>query len=281
MTRVSTPLLLVLAALCAAASSLPSSIRRHDDVVTTREIVYAMSQMAEKVLSQNKEISEPQDLEGKWEMRISGFSGVIRSGGNHDKEEDKGEDKEEDKGEDKVENEEFNEPESLELQAPEERYARSGSSSYRFHGRGAPWLIARDTCAREGAHLAVPNSPQEARLLAAMYSRHGKSGTSYDNQIWVGVSDLEEEGSFVTVLGEELGATGYSSWYKNQPDDWRETSSAGEDCVTLRTADALLNDLHCSARMPYVCEMDHEVSSPGSQEQYSPTLLSLRPFLRL
>ncbi len=45
-------------------------------------------------------------------------------------------------------------------------------------------------------------------------------------------------------------------WTPGQPDDWTEhgLGEEGEDCGHI-TEYGLLNDVHCSSKMKYICEM--------------------------
>ena len=68
---------------------------------------------------------------------------------------------------------------------------------------------------------------------------------------WLGLSDLEKEGEWVWVSGEEVV---YSAWAPGQPDDFQ-----GEDCGVLLGAvgdwnPALWSDQPCTAPHHPICE---------------------------
>ncbi|KAJ8895213.1 hypothetical protein PR048_000538 [Dryococelus australis] len=134
-------------------------------------------------------------------------------------------------------------------------YVKLGEGSYKIHSRGADWLTAKATCESEGAHLVVINSEEEAQLVVNLFSHHPSSNADYKNEIWVGVNDIEEEGKFVTVLGEDLSTTGYAIWVKGNPDDYSRHDPNGEDCVSLKKS-RHFNDLHCKANLTIVCEAE-------------------------
>ncbi|MFH2008712.1 MAG: FG-GAP-like repeat-containing protein [bacterium] len=100
----------------------------------------------------------------------------------------------------------------------------------------ATWQAARDHCRSFGGDLVVIESAEENDWLVAQ---------GLDNP-WIGLSDLETEGTFLWVDGQTLG---YAPWNAGEPND----SGGLEDCAAVY-ADGLWNDLPCDLERAFLCE---------------------------
>ncbi|XP_063231689.1 hemolymph lipopolysaccharide-binding protein-like isoform X2 [Bacillus rossius redtenbacheri] len=131
-----------------------------------------------------------------------------------------------------------------------------GGHYYKTHGEARNWWAARRTCEKEGGHLVVVNSNEEALLVTRMISAGSVLHTDYSDQAYVGASDLEEEGVFVTVLGGNISTSGYGVWFASNPSNNKNVNPFGEHCVSLFIDGTHrgLNDVHCEAKLPFVCE---------------------------
>ncbi|CAL8241222.1 unnamed protein product [Merluccius merluccius] len=104
------------------------------------------------------------------------------------------------------------------------------------------WDNAKDRCSSYGAHLAILHTEEEWRFVTskAMPVFH-----------WIGLTD-ERTGKW-----EWVNQTPYTMdrrhWKPNQPDNWRGGQLITEDCAHLHS-NGLLNDLHCSERLRYICQ---------------------------
>ena len=96
-------------------------------------------------------------------------------------------------------------------------------------------------CQADGAnvYLAVPDDATELQAILTLAG----------SDVWVGVSDIAVEGSFVTVLG---AAATFLPWAAGQPDN----SGGGSDCVTALSASATYDDKRCSNAAIAVCECE-------------------------
>jgi hypothetical protein len=105
----------------------------------------------------------------------------------------------------------------------------------------ADWADARDACLALGTDLAVFATAEEnAEASALAYAVS-------PGQYWVGLSDLDEEDSWVWVDGTALS---YDAWYGEEPND-----SGGEDCVhTNWQVVGEWNDYQCGNAQPFICE---------------------------
>ena len=72
-----------------------------------------------------------------------------------------------------------------------------------------------------------------------------------DSVLWLGGSDLANEGDFVWSDGTHL-ASNDPVWRVGEPNNW----GGVEHCVTLNINDYLLNDLPCYSSIPFICQID-------------------------
>ncbi|XP_074484216.1 C-type lectin domain family 4 member M-like isoform X2 [Sebastes fasciatus] len=123
-----------------------------------------------------------------------------------------------------------------------------GSSCYNISSERnrLSWDDSRRVCRQRGADLVIINSRQEQAFL-----------TGFTMQAWVGMTDREEEGTWVWVDGTPVNKDGLI-WAPGQPDD----AFDGEDCGDLRTMiDFIgLNDVSCSVRIRWICEKNLTVA---------------------
>ncbi|XP_078050802.1 hemolymph lipopolysaccharide-binding protein-like [Augochlora pura] len=130
-----------------------------------------------------------------------------------------------------------------------------GIGMHKFHSRSVTWNEARRTCYEEGGHLAIINSNAEAGVLAGIFNRASSwvKGAAYPDEAFVGIHDLYEEGNWVTILGDTLPRTGFSTWserWGGQPDNGGGSQNCG---AFLR--EGTLDDVHCEACYPFFCEI--------------------------
>ncbi|XP_078693730.1 uncharacterized protein LOC144923229 isoform X2 [Branchiostoma floridae x Branchiostoma belcheri] len=84
---------------------------------------------------------------------------------------------------------------------------------------------------------------------------------------WIGLSDVQEEGTFVWSDGTELTASGYTHWSQGKPDN--AEVERGEDCVEIRQdMNYTWNDVECGKKRRFVCEKGHEqlYTTPGPHD---------------
>ncbi|CAL4096755.1 unnamed protein product, partial [Meganyctiphanes norvegica] len=106
------------------------------------------------------------------------------------------------------------------------------------------WMEARDHCSNLGLRLL--EIKQEAITPITNYLTV-KYKESY--HIWIGASDLEEEGNFQWLSGNTVELSW--GWGLGQPNDWEQ----GEDCVELCSVhDRLMNDIKCDELYYFACE---------------------------
>jgi hypothetical protein len=99
-----------------------------------------------------------------------------------------------------------------------------------------PWQAARQRCQGLGLDLAILDS-QEIEVAIREVVTIG--------DVWIGLSDLATEGTFVWVDGRPLV---YRNWMPNEPND----ALGQEDCVYARSGQGW-NDADCDVPRSYLC----------------------------
>ena len=94
------------------------------------------------------------------------------------------------------------------------------------------------------ADLASVNSYQEQVFITTLL----KGREDVDSSVWIGLSDLNTENSFVWSDGTPVA---YIFWNEGEPNSYFEY----EDCVEIKPADGFgWNDERCSVMKPALCE---------------------------
>lgn len=115
----------------------------------------------------------------------------------------------------------------------------SGIGNYKFNiSHKATFSEALYKCSSEGGHLAIINSEEEADIIKKLYA--GQTLGAY-----LGFHDLIKEGEFITIFGQPLNETGYSTWHSGEP------HNNGCGCFF---PDGLLRDCSCEQKLHFICE---------------------------
>jgi hypothetical protein len=121
---------------------------------------------------------------------------------------------------------------------PDEFTDPDATICYRLDDRSGSWSDARDLCQAWGGDLAKVETVAENTAL----------GEHCDQDVWLGASDVDEEGSFRWIDGSGVDAQG--AWAPTQPDDYDDR----EDCLELRAMDDRWNDVPCMGPKVALCE---------------------------
>ena len=97
-----------------------------------------------------------------------------------------------------------------------------GNKFYKVYGKNN-WSGARAQCESDGAILAIPSSAEENQFIADMVS----------GPVWIGVTDIDEEGNHVGVDGSELTYTNWYTGQPGQPDNYKHRDDLDEDGVHI------------------------------------------------
>jgi len=102
---------------------------------------------------------------------------------------------------------------------------------------------AHEACLSRGADLlSIHSEEQQLAIGEAAYA-------NYAGHLWIGINDLETEGTYAWTDGSPLD---YENWNDGEPNDW----GAGEDCGHLYEGNGnKWNDLPCNHQAGYLCRV--------------------------
>ncbi|XP_049853158.1 uncharacterized protein LOC126334699 [Schistocerca gregaria] len=115
---------------------------------------------------------------------------------------------------------------------------------YKTHARSLPRARAAEECRRESATLAVPDTWLRAAVLLRLLE---PSADLY----YVGFTDHEHEGDFVTDAGRHLSDMEFQLWAPDQPNN--NDGGAEENCLALSVKG--YSDVRCDLKLLFVCEI--------------------------
>lgn len=117
-----------------------------------------------------------------------------------------------------------------------------GNSFYKVY-RSMTFTAAIAQCKSDGASLAFPRSEAENDFIVGLIP---------GQNIWIGINDIDQEGKFVSIDGQDIS---FTKWYvpSGQPDNWGNN----EDAVHIigRPGNSLgyWNDLPVTYSNRFVC----------------------------
>ncbi|NWZ03110.1 CLC4E protein, partial [Loxia curvirostra] len=117
-------------------------------------------------------------------------------------------------------------------------WQQHSSSCYSFSLDTLSWGRARNACADLGAELAVVNDEEEQVFLLENSNR----SSSY----WLGLTDLEQEGKWRWVTGQEPQYIFWDVWLKEEQQELK-------DCGALGPKGRWVSAL-CSQPLRWICE---------------------------
>ncbi|XP_034003322.1 CD209 antigen-like protein E isoform X1 [Trematomus bernacchii] len=119
-----------------------------------------------------------------------------------------------------------------------------GCVCYLLSTEKASWEQSRQDCTARGADLVIVDSYEEQEFITSMIKE----------QTWIGLNDINQEGTWKWVDGTPLNLKYWGSTPDNGSGDpvWGE-----EDCASLvdgRETRTNWNDLRCATRLQWICE---------------------------
>ena len=117
-----------------------------------------------------------------------------------------------------------------------------GNSFYKIYSTSLNYGDAKAQCESDGAFLAIPRSKTENDFFASLIP---------NEQFWIGINDIEQEGSFVAVNGQEVS---WTNWGPGEPN-----GGTNENAVEIMNWNAnLWNDRPASDTLKFVCLLNIE-----------------------
>uniref|UniRef100_A0A3B3H7A8 C-type lectin domain-containing protein n=1 Tax=Oryzias latipes TaxID=8090 RepID=A0A3B3H7A8_ORYLA len=118
-----------------------------------------------------------------------------------------------------------------------------GSSCYFLSEESKTWDEAREFCRARGADLVVINTEEENEFISALKKQ----------QVWIGLTDRDLEGTWKSVDGSSLNLT---FWGSGQPDDYDKEEDCGETNFEFL---GHWNDVPCHLSRQLICEKEEIV----------------------
>ncbi|PSN52859.1 hypothetical protein C0J52_14464 [Blattella germanica] len=110
------------------------------------------------------------------------------------------------------------------------------------------WYEAKDLCDKDGAHLLVLESRDQANDVNYWVEVLG----TISNWFWIGFNDLNQEAQYVTVFNQSVSDV-YLKWWSGYP-----TGRADYDCGAAYFTSGEqhgMADLYCFSAYYYICQI--------------------------
>lgn len=121
-------------------------------------------------------------------------------------------------------------------------------SRYELYNVRIPWYEAKAKCEELGGHLVVITSELENEAVGELVSQGGR------HSYWMGMSDNDTEGMWVSVTGEVLT---YENWMEGEPNNQND-----EDYAVIRNVDGKTwndaGDTYHNVLAGFICEYETE-----------------------
>ena len=122
-----------------------------------------------------------------------------------------------------------------------------GEKRYEVYEDGVDWQTAKAVCEKKGGNLVVINDAQENDDITELIQNSSK------DELWIGFIDINREGVWKDVFGNQLS---YTNWAQDEPNN----SLHIEDYALIKKADGKWNDFKGFGgyyhSMGFICEYD-------------------------
>uniref|UniRef100_A0A674IJ19 C-type lectin domain-containing protein n=1 Tax=Terrapene triunguis TaxID=2587831 RepID=A0A674IJ19_9SAUR len=115
----------------------------------------------------------------------------------------------------------------------------AGEKTFQANGSEGDFETSKATCSQAGGLIASPRNSAENSAIQQIVVRHNKAA-------YIGINDIQTEGSFKYLNGEAIG---YSNWAPGEPNN----VGGIEDCVEVYP-DGRWNDKSCNEKRLIICE---------------------------
>ncbi|KAM4636538.1 mannose-binding protein C-like [Discoglossus pictus] len=119
------------------------------------------------------------------------------------------------------------------------RGVTGGAKLFVTNGKEDSYNEAKSSCSKAGGQMAAPRNAEENQALLTI-------ALQYDNNLWLGINDIQTEGSFRYLDGASIS---YSNWNTGEPNN----TNRGEDCVMMLNT-GKWNDGECDIEFITICE---------------------------
>ncbi|XP_076643425.1 C-type lectin-like isoform X7 [Halictus rubicundus] len=132
---------------------------------------------------------------------------------------------------------------------------RPGIGAHKLFKHKVPWNTAREICMREGGQLPMIDSAEKEAVFRSWMTNETLTG------VWLGVHDLFEQGTWLTLSGERVATMSYYPWAEGEPNNWHEEQHCG--VLWLKATAAGICDSKCTVKESFICEINL-CEAPGS-----------------
>ncbi|CAB3222952.1 unnamed protein product [Arctia plantaginis] len=135
---------------------------------------------------------------------------------------------------------------------PDYHFETQTNKCYKFHTKAKNFERAHMICSAEGAHLAIINSEEEAKIITQIFAKYPKAnivGSIYQDIAIIGFNYWGLNSEWTTIHGESIQKAGYAKFAPGQPDNLKNREYCG---TVFRTG--LLNDGDCEVNYAFFCE---------------------------
>ena len=113
-----------------------------------------------------------------------------------------------------------------------------GGRFYKVYREKMTYNAAKTQCESDGAFLAIPRSEAENDFIADLI---------LNENIWIGINDIDQEGVFVAVDGSNIT---FTHWAFNEPNNY-----GNEDAVHIHAHQRTWNDQGVDHKARFVCSL--------------------------
>lgn len=104
---------------------------------------------------------------------------------------------------------------------------------------------AKAQCESDGASLAVPRSQAENDFIVSLIP---------NKHIWIGINDIDDEGTFVAVDGLDIPYTNWNQLTSKEPNNYQHNNGMDEDGVHIEgPLNGLWNDRMVTDKLRFIC----------------------------
>lgn len=124
---------------------------------------------------------------------------------------------------------------------------RPGIGAHKLFKHKVTWNAAREICMREGGQLPIIDSRGKEAMFRSWMTNETLDG------VWLGIHDLFEQGTWVTLAGEPIAAMSYYPWAKDEPNNWHDEQHCG--ILWARQKTEGISDASCAIKESFICEI--------------------------
>ncbi|XP_077861537.1 salivary C-type lectin 2-like [Saccoglossus kowalevskii] len=125
-----------------------------------------------------------------------------------------------------------------------------GSRYFEVNTDEVDWSTAKASCEERGGKLAKLDT-ETSNTYVANYIKYNNLDDEVKGGFWIGLNDIDNEGTFGWLDGSGLEAGVYNNWGGGEPNN----KSDRQHCVHLwKKSEFQWYDAYCTSNKGYICE---------------------------